>query len=132
MASNPPDAAASFAKGLDGIAERLGQGEYRQCLRRTMDLTRFSWLLGQDDWVFLCEVLESVHANMADLAERGAIPGDAEAGIRERLQEDMRRVIESAKGGDEAGKYRALRKIRADATAFQLDTLASHPGGAMA
>jgi len=128
MDSETPDAVVSFAKGLDGIATSLDRGEYRTCFHNAVELTHFSWLLSHGDWIFLCEVLESVYANMADLVDKRAISGNAEAGIRAQLRADMDAVIESHKGADKTSKYVALRNLRAHATAFQLDALSRHTG----
>jgi len=104
------------------------RGEYVTCFRNAVDLTHFSWLLGQNDWIFLCEVLESVYSNMADLVEEKAISADAESGMRKRLQADMDAVIRSYKGDDKGSRYTALRNLRANVTAFQLDAMSRHGG----
>lgn len=126
MESATPDAAKSFARGLDAIVESLEKGEYRGCFHNAMDLTRFSWMLGQNDWIFLCEVLESVYANMADLVERKAVSGDAESGMRKMLRTGMDAVIESHRGGDRGSRYAAQRDLRANATDFQLGALSGY------
>lgn len=97
-------------------------------LSRQVELTHFSWLLGHNDWIFLCEVLESVYANMADLVERKAVSGDTESGMRARLRKDMDAVVKSYRGEDKGSKCTALRNLGANAAVFQLDALSRHRG----
>lgn len=114
--------------GLDSIVEGLERGEYRKCFHNAVDLTRFSWMLGQSDWIFLCDVLESVYANMADLVERQAVSGDAESGMRAKLRAGMDAIIKSHKGEGSGSMYTALRDLRASATDFQLNAMSGYRG----
>lgn len=85
-------------------------------------------MLDHDDWIFLCEVLESVYANMADVVDRRVISGDVESSTRTRLQADMDDVIRSHKGVDAAAKYAALGNPRAHAAPFRPDAMSRYPG----
>lgn len=127
MKTGIPDARASFAEKVRGIAEALGGGRYDECLRRAAELTQFSCVLQHNDWIFVCEVLESVFFNMADIVKEHKIPNDAEAGIRKRLCGDLEDVIRAYENEDDAGRYAALKKIGSDATMFQMNASTAYP-----
>jgi len=110
-----------------GIAKILEGGKYEECFRKNAELTQFAYVLHNEDWILLGEVLESIYLNMAELVGTHKIPADVKAAISEKLGRGLEGAVRAYDGGDELGKYRALRRMRADATMFQLDAFTTYP-----
>ncbi len=127
MGSATYDAKATFVKNMQDIMKYLEEGQYVPCFHLSADLTRFSCLLGQKNWVFTCEVLESVYNNMTYMSNHLVLPKDDEAAIRTKLHQSMNKLLPAIENDDEAGVWQSLQQIRFDATVFQMRGLAAYP-----
>lgn len=110
-----------------GIAKILEGGKYEECFRKNAELTQFAYVLHNEDWILLCEVLESIYLNMAELVNTHRIPGDVGASINEKLCKGLEETVHAYGDGDELSKYRAIRSMRANATIFQFNALTTYP-----
>lgn len=110
-----------------GVAKILEEGKYEGCFLKNAELTQFANFLHNEDWILLCEVLESVCLNMAELVNAHEIPEDVRAVISEKLGKGLESAVDAHEDGDELSKYRAIRSIRADATTFQFNAFTTYP-----
>lgn len=127
MKGEASSAESSFAEKMLGIAKILEDGKYEECFRKNAELTQFAYVLHNEDWMLLGEVLESIYLNMAELVRTHKIPEDVGAAISEKLGRGLEDAVLAYGGGDELGKYRALRRMRADATIFQFTAFTTYP-----
>jgi len=128
MAEGGSDAKAALVQGLRRVAGHLKEGQYKACVGVMNEMTHFSCLLGQKDWVFACEVLESVFLNMHHLSIGGAaLPGPAEKSIRARLAQCVDDVLLAIESGDDSRAIPPLKQARFATTELQYRTWSANP-----
>jgi len=117
-----------FVQNLQRTAGPLKDGQYRTCLGAVAEMTHFSYLLGQKDWVFVCEVLESVFLNMYRLSKaRSALQDDAEKSIRPKLVQHIDDVLLAIRDDDDSKTIASLKQIRFVTTDLQYKTWSANP-----
>jgi len=128
MAEEGSDARATLVQGLRRAAGHLKEGQYKACVGVINEMTHFSCLLGQKDWVFACEVLESVFLNMHHLSSGGAALTDsAERSIRARIAQCVDDVLLAIESGDDPGAVPPLKQARFATTELQYRTWSANP-----
>jgi len=134
MAEGGSDARAALVQGPRGAAGHPEEGQYKACVGVMNETTHFSCLPGQKDWVFACEILESVFLNMRHLSSGGAaLTGPAERSIRARLAQCVDDVLLAIESGDGPGAVPPLKQARFATTELQYRTWSANPaipGGA--
>lgn len=128
MAATERDAKAILVKNLQRAAGHLKEGQYRACVGAANEMTHFSCLLGQKDWVFACEVLESVFLNMHNLSRGSASITEAtEKSVRSVLVQHTGDVLRAIESGDDSAAIPPLKQIRFAVTELQYRTWSANP-----
>lgn len=121
------DAKETFVENIQKVATHLEKGQYGVCASLAGEMTHFSWLLGQKDWVFVCEVLESVFDNMATLLDHYDIPAELAKSTHSKLVKTTNDVLCAIENVDNDTIFPPLRQLRFDTTDIQLKAWTTLP-----
>lgn len=128
MAESGRDAKATFVQSLQRAAGHLEEGRYRACVGIVNEMTHFSCLLGQKDWVFACEVLESVFLNMHNLTKGSdALAAADEKSMRSKIAQHTNDVLRAIENDDASGAVPPLKQVRFAVTELQYRTWSANP-----
>jgi len=121
------DAKDTFVENIQKVIAHLEKGQYGVCASLASEMTHFSWLLGQKDWVFVCEVLESVFYSMDTLHDKYDIPDELAKSAHSKLVQATNDVLHAIVHGGNDEIFHHLRQLRFDTTDLQLKAWTTMP-----
>lgn len=126
MAGEVSDARVTFIENLQEVVKHLKRGQYKACAGLSTGMTHFSWLLGQREWVFVCEVFEAVFINMYELSENYEIPEELAKSVHAKLVETASSVLDAITNENYDQIFQPLKEMRFGVTDVQLKSWATH------
>ena len=119
---------AALDQSHQRAAGHLKDGQYMACLGVVADMARLSCLLGQENRIFVREVLESAFLNMHHPSKaRSALQDDAEKPTRSTLAQRIDDVLLAIRDDDDSKTIVSLKQIRFVTTDLQYETWSANP-----
>ncbi len=109
-----------FDTNLQQLNSLIEKNSFVNCYRTCTDLTRYSAMSNYTDGLIISEILEEVFSQIHRVFTEHSIPDDEKHIIESELKNGIDKIKGSYKDEDKNSLYDGLKKIRNDATHFQL------------
>lgn len=109
----------SFSSGMNLIVDQIRSDNYRGAETISHNLINVASHLDYPDGVLVGEVMEAMFGQIADVLGSYKIEDERKNNLTNTMLEGLQQITQALKHNDEVTIYRALRKMRHEATEMQ-------------